>query len=56
MTISKIKAKKILTLFTLAFVAAGFSGFFQNRTQASGFSGKIFTSLFNGQLVVGKFA
>lgn len=52
MTIFKIKVKNFLILFTLAaFGAAGVYGLFQNKTLAAGFSGKIFTSLFDGQFV-----
>ncbi len=49
MTISKIKAKKILILFALAaFAAAGVSGLFQNKSSAAGFNGAIYTTTFNG--------
>jgi len=52
MTISKIKAKNILILFTVAvFGAAGFSGFFQNKSSAAGFHGAIYTTNFDGQSV-----
>ena len=52
MTTFKIKVKNFLILFTLAaFGAAGVSGLFQNKVSAAGFSGKIYTSTFNGQFV-----
>lgn len=52
MTISKINAKKILILFTLAaFSAAGVSGLFLTKSSAAGFHGAIYTTTFDGQSV-----
>ncbi len=51
MTIFKIRASRILILFTLAAVSAGVYVFFQNTSSAAGFSGAIYTTTFNGQSV-----
>ena len=47
---SKIKSRAIIVLFTIAAMsAANVYGFFQNKSLAAGFSGKIFTTTFDGQ-------
>ena len=51
MTISKLKARRILILFTLVAVTASVYVFFQNKSFASGFFGAIYTTTFNGQAV-----
>jgi hypothetical protein len=52
MTISKMKAKKILVLFTLAALSAASAyGIFQNKSSAAGFFGAIYTTTFDGQTV-----
>jgi hypothetical protein len=52
MTISKIKAKKILILFTLAALsAASVYTLFQNKSSAAGFNGALYTTTFSGQSV-----
>jgi hypothetical protein len=52
MTISKIKAKNILILFTLAaIIAASGYGLFQNKSSAAAFSGAIYTTTFDGSSV-----
>ncbi len=48
----KIKSRTIIVLFTLvAFMGVASVYVFQNKVSASGFSGKIYTSLFDGQFV-----
>ena len=51
MMVSKIKSRTIIVLFTLAAMNAASFYFFQNKSFAANFSGKIFTSLFDGQFV-----
>ena len=51
MTISRIKAQRILTLFALVVVSAGVYVFFQHRSSAAGLSGAIFTTTFSGESV-----
>lgn len=47
----KIKARTIIVLFTLAAMSAASVYVFVNKASATGFSGKIFTSLFDGTFV-----
>jgi hypothetical protein len=51
MIISTIKPRTIIVLFALAAIGAASVYIFQNTVSASGFSGKIYTSLFDGQFV-----
>lgn len=51
MMVSKRKSRTIIVLFTLVAMSASSVYVFQNKVSASNFSGKIYTSLFDGQFV-----
>ena len=50
MTNFKIKSRAIIVLFTLAAMSAASAYVFLNKASAAGFSGKIFTTTFCGQM------
>src|ERR1044072_7356539 len=51
MTISKIKARTIIGLFSLAAMSVASVYIFLNKASAAGFSGAIYTTTFDGQSV-----
>src|SRR5215203_7129429 len=51
MTISKVKSRTLILVFSLAAMSAASVFVFQNRSSAAGFNGSIYTTTFDGRYV-----